>query len=259
MKLHKTLALLYKNVFEILSRQGIIGLYPIRVINDFIFSLNFETELVKQEIQEGDVVLDIGANIGFYTLIFANLLYRKGKVFAFEPDPKNFASLKKNVKMSGYQNVVLEQKAVANKTGKIKLYLSKENREDHRIYDSHDGRNSIEIEAVRLDDYFRNYNGRINFIKIDIQGAEWGAIQGMPSLLQKNKTLKIFTEFWPAGLTRFGIEPEKYLELLIKYGFKLYRADDQKKKIETTKIDELLETFTPQKENSTNLFCMREK
>lgn len=219
----------------------------------------FETELFRKEIKKGDVVLDIGANIGYYTLIAAKLVGENGQVYAFEPDPDNFALLEKNVEINGYKNVVLVQKAVSNKTGKIKLYLCEDNKGDHRIYNSHDGRQSIEIEAIRLDDYFKDYNGKIDFIKIDIQGAEEGAIQGMLNLLEKNKTVKIVTEFWPIGLRRFGIEPEEYLKLLWKHGFKLYHVNEQEKKIEPVNIPELLEIYTPKKENFTNILCVKEK
>jgi len=86
--------------------------------------------------------------------------------------------LKKNVEINGYKNVELVQRAVSNKTGKIKLYLCEDNTGDHRIYDLHDERKSIEIEAIRLDDYFKNYNGAVDFIKMDIQGAEGGQFKG---------------------------------------------------------------------------------
>lgn len=79
----------------------------------------FETELVKRMIKRGDVVLDIGANIGYYTLIFAKIVGEDGKVFAFEPDPTNFALLKRNVEINGYKNILLVQKAVSNKSGKL--------------------------------------------------------------------------------------------------------------------------------------------
>jgi FkbM family methyltransferase len=218
----------------------------------------FETEIVKKEIKKGDIVLDIGANIGYYTLIFAKLVGEQGKVFAFEPEPDNFALLEKNVEINGYRNVVLVQRAVSNKTGEIRLYLSEDNKGDHRIYDSHDGRKSIEVEAIRLDDYFKNYDGRIDFIKMDIQGAEGGAIQGMPLLLEKAKNLKLTTEFWPIGLIRFGIEPEGYLKLLLKHGFKIYHINEQEKRLEPANIALLLETYTPEGGFFTNLSCVRE-
>jgi len=270
-----------------LSGYGIGKLYPIKLAHEFLrshlktnvaevlghkmfldskdsldLSINgvyepLETKLVKKEIKKGDVVLDIGANIGYYTLIFAKLVGEEGKVFAFEPDPDNFALLKKNIEINGYRNVILVQKAVSNKTAKIRLYLSEARADVHTIYDSHDGRQSIEIEAVRLDDYFKNYNGRIDFIKMDIEGAEAGAIQGMPLLLRKNKHLKILTEFLPIALKEFGIDAEDYLKLLLKHGFTLYDINQRRKKIEPDNIAELSERYAPETGNYTNLLCVK--
>lgn len=220
----------------------------------------FETELVKKEIKEGDVVLDIGANIGYYTLIFARLVGEKGKVYAFEPDPDNFALLKKNVEINGYRNVVLVQRAVSNKTGKIKLYLA-ELSGGHRIYDSHDNRKSIEIESIRLDDYFNNYNGRIDFIKMDIEGAEGYAIQGMPLLLQKNKKVKIVTEFYPAAIKESGLEPEGFPQMFIKRGFKVYHINEYEGKVEALDTIKLLEICSRGRISnwwSTNLLCIKQ-
>lgn len=287
--MRKILLSVYRKCVKILSGHGIEKFYLVKVIDDFIFShlkssfaevqghkmfldskdtlrlsINeiyepLETELVKKEVKKGNVVLDIGANIGYYTLIFAKLVGKDGKVFAFEPDPTNFALLKKNVEINGYKNVILVQKAVSNKTGKLKLYLSEDNLGDHRIYNSHDDRKSVKIEAIRLDDYFKDYDGKIDFIKMDIQGAEGGAIQGMLNLLKKNKLVKIISEFWPWGLKRFGIGPDEYLKLLIELGFKLYEVNEQEKKIKSVNIPKLLEVYTPEKDNFTNLLCIREK
>lgn len=218
----------------------------------------YETELVRKEIKRGNVVLDIGANIGYYTLIFAKLVGEDGKVFAFEPDPTNFALLKKNIEINGYKNVVLVQKAVSDKSGKIKLYLSESNEADHRIYDSRDGRKFVEIEGVKLDDYFKNYDGKIDFIKMDIQGAEGRAVQGMTDLLKKNKNIKVTSEFWPIGLKRSGVDPADYLKLLLAQGFKLYEINEQKKLLHPANIANMLKTYVPEKENYTNLLCVKE-
>lgn len=211
------------------------------------------TKLVKKYVKKDDIILDIGAHIGYYTIILAELVGEKGKVFAFEPNPTNFALLKRNVKINGYNNVILVQKAVSNKTGRIKLYISKDNY-DHRIYDSHDGRQSIPIETIRLDDYFTKYEGRINFIKMDIQGAEGLAIQGMTKLL-KSKDVRIITEFWPIGLKRSGVMPEKYIESLINIGFKLFDINEFDKKIEPTEIQKLTQMYTEEK--YTNILCIK--
>lgn len=284
--MRKLLFSVYKRAVKTLFGRGLGKFYPIRVTNNFIIrylkptfvkvdghkmflDLNdslflsvkgihepFETEVVKKEVKEGDVVLDIGAHIGYYTLIFARLVGEKGKVFAFEPAPDNFALLKKNVGINGYQNVILEQKAVSNKTAKIKLYFEEENVTDHKIYNSPDGHESIEIEAIRLDDYFENYNGKIDFIKMDIEGAEWMALQGMSNLLKGNKTVKIVIEFVPS-LRKFGIEPVESLKLLLGHGFKLYDVNEWEKRIEPVNIPKLLGTYTAEKGNHTNLLCKR--
>ena len=217
------------------------------------------TEHIKNEIRKGDVVLDLGANIGYYTLVFAKLVGEDGKVFAFEPDPDNFAMLKKNVELNGYKNIFLIQKAVSNKNGKARLYLCEENKADHRICNLNDGRKSIEIESVRLDDFFKKYDGKIAFIKMDIQGAEGEALQGMQNLLKKNENVKIVAEFWPVGLKGFGVEPESFLGMLLKYGFTIYDMNEEKKKIRQITVAELLGAYTQEKKNFTNLLCKRQK
>ncbi|NYZ78920.1 FkbM family methyltransferase [Candidatus Micrarchaeota archaeon] len=285
-KLSKIMLSIYRNGAKIVWGSGVGRLPGVRPLNNFIISHikpdfvelegnklfldandtlglsifgtheKTETEFAKKQIKKGDVVLDIGANIGYYTLIFARAVGNKGKVFAFEPDPENFALLEKNVKINRYANVVLVKKAVSSKTGKLKLYADKNNKTDGRIYDSHDNRSSIDIDAVRLDDYFANYKGNVDFIKLDIQGAEWAAVTGMARLLKRNKKVKIITEFWPAGLKRFGVEPGDYLKLFVKNGFRLYEL---KEGIEAVNFLRLLEKYTPEKQNYTNLFCTRER
>ena len=108
----------------------------------------FQTEIVKKIIKKGDIVLDVGAHIGYFTLIFAKLVGKNGKVFAFEPDPTNFDLLTKNVEINGYKNVILVRKAFSDKTGKTNLFLSNINAGDHMIIDTKENRNSVEIEVA---------------------------------------------------------------------------------------------------------------
>jgi FkbM family methyltransferase len=157
----------------------------------------FETEILLDELRGGDTVLDIGANVGYYTLQFANRVGPGGRVFAFEPDPANFALLRSNVERNGYRNVALSPLAAADRCGPGKLFISATNRGDHRAYDSHDGRPSVTIRTTTLDHFFRGYGGPINLIKMDIQGAECSALEGMRGLLGRQNRVKMTTEFWP--------------------------------------------------------------
>lgn len=217
------------------------------------------TKLFRKEIKKGDIVLDLGAHIGYYTLIFAKAVGEDGKVYSFEPDTENFALLRKNVEINGYKNVVLENKAVSDQSRKNKLYKSNKGSSLHSIYDIHGNHEFVEIESVRLDDYFQDYEGKINWIKIDIEGAEQVALEGMSLLLEKNKNIKIVTEFATCCLIESGVQAEDYFKLLQKYGFYIYSLNDKKNKIETCDVAGLLKTYTLENRGYTNLLCSREK
>jgi len=220
------------------------------------FNRNYESveiEIVKKEIKEGATVIDIGANIGYYTLIFAQLAGKNGKVFAFEPDPKNFQILKKNIEINGHKNVILEEKAISNKEGNLKLFLSKDNHGMHRIYPSKFCEASIDISSIKLDNYFKN-NMKIDFIKIDIEGAEYDALKGMTSLIEKNKKLTILIEFAPASIEEFGGRPEEVLDFFIDKGFDIFCINNNDMMEERITKKQLLDK---KGDSLTNLICRR--
>lgn len=213
-----------------------------------LLDVNFEkpiTQLLGKTIKVGDTVLDIGAHIGYHTLTMAKLAGPGGKVYAFEPDPMSFALLKKNVEVNGYQNVVLVQKAVSNKNGQEKLYIGKKSNALNRIYNSRHGQSSINIESVRLDDFIK---GRIDLIKIDINGGEGIAFQGMQSVLLR--TSKIILEFYPVFAREGGSEPMHFLNTLREAGFKLRQI-----KGENLEPVEDLKLFLEELKGGSTLFC----
>ncbi len=191
----------------------------------------FETNLFFKEIKAGQTVVDVGANIGYYTLLAARLVGPEGKVYAFEPDPTNFALLQKNVEANGYTNVVLSTHALSHRNTKAKLYLNPANRGDHRIYDSGVGRETVPIDTVTLDSYLGKKTGRVDFIKMDIQGAEPLALEGMKKTIKANKGLKLITEFSPDSIKLCGSDPKKYLTTLQALGFKLSEVSEKDRKL----------------------------
>jgi FkbM family methyltransferase len=165
--------------------------------------------------------------------------------------------LTRNVEANGYKNVVLVNKAVAEKTGKVRLYLSGENSGDHRIYDSGDGRGWVEVGSVRVDDYFRRSRVKIDFVKMDVQGAEYAVVRGMKGVLSRNKKVVVASEFWPIGLRRFGVRPGDYLKLLRKEGFRVYEVDRRLKKLERLDRARVLVRYTVENGQHTDLLCRR--
>ncbi len=218
-----------------------------------------ETELLQRELKSGETFVDIGANIGYYTLIAARIVGPKGRVFAFEPDPTNFALLQRNVQENGYTNVTLINKAMSNKAQTLKLYLSKTNRGDHRVYDSKDGRPSVSIQAVSLDGFFKKLDRKVHFIKMDIQGAEARALDGMKGLLHANRSLKLVTEFSPGSLRLCGSDPQKYLKTLEKLGFKLSEISEENKSVRPLRFLALMDRLANDSNRYTNLYCVKGK
>lgn len=216
-----------------------------------------ETKFFQNEIKRGHIVVDIGANIGYYTLLFAKQVGADGRVFAFEPEAQNFSLLGKNVEMNAYTNVSLVNKAVSHNTGKLRLFVSEDNEAAHSVSDSHDAKDFAEVDCVRLDDYFTNFNREVNFVKMDIEGAEYYAVKGMTSLLQSNPNIVLVTEFWPKGLLHAHAEPRAYLELLLNMGFTIYHLNESNQTIEKGDIQELLQKYTPENEYHCNLIFSR--
>lgn len=112
--------------------------------------------------------MDCKKNIGYCTLLAARLVGPHGRVYSFESDPLNFYILNKNVTVNGYTNVILCKKVVSDETRQIRLYIAQTNMGDHRIYDQEDGRKSIVIDSVRLDDFLYIHDKPVDIIKIDI-------------------------------------------------------------------------------------------
>lgn len=218
----------------------------------------YESNLFEKSIQPGDTVLDIGAHIGYYTLIAARKVGPKGKVYAFEPLTKNFNLLKKNVEANGYTNVELINAAVSNKVGIAKLFLSNEdNYGDQRIYDSEESRKTLRINTTTLDKYFSNRKG-VNVVKMDIQGSEMLALKGAIQLFKRSRKLKVFTEFWPKALRQAGSSATEYLNLLKRYRLELYEVSNEKASVKKVSPKTLLGRYPETSMFNADLMCIKE-
>lgn len=188
------------------------------------------TALFKKVVKPGDVVLDLGANIGYFSLLAARLVGNNGKVFAFEPEPINFYYLMKNIGINNYLNIFAIQKAVSQETGKAKLFICSYDSGHHTINQCEgieaysQGRptekDSIEVDTVVLDEFLEKKTDRVDIIKMDVEGAEAHALAGMRNTLQRNKRIKVFLEFFPLLLEKMGTSPEAFAQSLLNdFGF----------------------------------------
>ncbi|MFT6406638.1 MAG: FkbM family methyltransferase [Arenicella sp.] len=159
-----------------------------------------ETALVSKLVSPGENVIDIGANIGYFTVLFSQLVGEQGKVLAFEPEAKNYSLLKANILINRLDNVVIENQALSNTQGVADLYLSSYNKGDHRLgYTA--GREKQQISSIELDQYLSGNALPIHFIKSDTQGHELKVLQGMTKLIERNSAyLCCLLEFSPGLL-----------------------------------------------------------
>lgn len=183
-----------------------------------------ERRLLATLVRPGSTVLDVGANIGIYTEFLADLVGPGGRVVAFEPEPRNVERLR--AATSALPQVTVVHAGVGPRSGSLKLFVADDLNVDHRTYATDDpGRRVIEVPAVSLDEYLGDMNLRVDVIKMDIQGAELGALQGAARLLAGPDAPALLMEYWPHGLRAAGAAPESLLDFLRDAGYRVETLD----------------------------------
>jgi FkbM family methyltransferase len=174
-----------------------------------------ETRAVLALLEPGDGFVDLGANLGYYTVLGALRVGSAGRVLACEPDPGNFALLERNLAHHGLGWVRVERCAVADRAGPARLYRSADNQGDHRLYDSEDGRSAVPAAAATLDGLLGDAPEPWHLAKLDTQGCEARILRGATGFSAKHAGhLAWVVEFWPLGLARSGTGADELLERL---------------------------------------------
>lgn len=184
-----------------------------------------ETALYERCLRPGDTVVDCGANIGYFTLIFARLVGPRGRVFAFEPEPTNHRLLARNIASNGYGNVTTAQQALSRVAGEATLHLAQDNLGDHRLGPVRDSRRVISVPVTTLDSSCAARAERIDFLKMDVQGREPAVLDGAHELLAAHPDLWMLTEFWPAAIEESGDDAGAFLSRIDELGFSIAVLD----------------------------------
>ena len=170
-----------------------------------------------RHLRPGDHAVDVGANIGYYSLVLSRRVGAQGRVYAFEPEPANLALLRVNLQMSGCTNVVVQPFALANVHEHRSLYLCPSNRGDHRLGFT-SGRETITVSVTTADRCLAD-SARLDFVKIDVQGAEELVLRGMRRLIERNRqSLTVLMELCPLALPSVGSTYESMLTFLDEMG-----------------------------------------
>lgn len=149
-----------------------------------------EPEVVKwivSDLKEGMTFLDVGANVGYYTLLGARCVGTSGKVVALEPDSEVLANLRRNIEANSVGNVQLVQGAACGTCGKVRLGRASSSSYSSGLY-CQEAVDWIEVPAYSLDALVSQLNvGVVDLVKLDVEGAELETIEGMSNMLSVNR------------------------------------------------------------------------
>jgi len=181
-----------------------------------------------QYVNSGDFAIDVGANYGLITLLLSDITGRKGKVFSYEALPPVFATLEKNLSsFRFYDNVNAYNLAVADKNELISITVpgddfGQASMRTHQTgsWSLSDKTTSYQCQAIRLDEHLKDA-AKIDFIKLDIEGAELLALQGAVKIIQKFKPV-LYVEIYKEWTKEFGYHPIDLYHFLKKLGYRKF-------------------------------------
>lgn len=200
----------------------------------------FETELVLRLLERGQCCLDVGANIGYYSVLAAHLVGPQGRVVAFEPEPDNFALLQANIELNGLGQATAVAAALADTPGFAHLHLNLENRGDHQLYPQDEDRDSVAVELLNGTDYLVEHGLQPDLVKIDTQGAEYAVVAGLMPLLQMRAApLHLIVELTPAALRAAASSGRELVELLASLQLPFHIIDHIEHRLVATSAAEL--------------------
>jgi FkbM family methyltransferase len=201
----------------------------------------YETALVLASLSAGDVFLDVGANIGYYTVIAAQQVGDEGAVFAFEPDAANFQLLQQNLQLNNCEHRVAAFEAgLAESNGVGQLYLSEDNAGDHQIFPAAPGRRSQTIQLHNGSELLRPRLQRLDLLKVDVQGAEYAVMAGLlPLLLELPHLPRMIIELTPLSLRQAGASGRQLIELLTTLAQPMWIIDHIEHRLEACPAGEL--------------------
>ncbi len=172
--------------------------------------------------------IDVGANIGYFTVSIGKKMSEKGLIIAIEPEPINFRILKRNIKINNL-TAILENVALSTEEGFAELLLNEENKGGHSLF-SHDPsyyEGKIQVKTTTLNNIVKKYNPHEPIlVKVDVEGYEYNVFKAGDKLLEKKCVMVV--EFSPPFMRILDQNPKELLELVTKFGYKIYDINQEK-------------------------------
>ncbi len=212
-------------------------------------TLNF----IKQNLKEGDVFFDIGANIGLMSIFASYCVGKTGKIYAFEANPETVKLLQYNIDLNTIKNINVIDKAVGNDFGKIKIYNNwAVNRGGATLIKPNQKTDSFEIDLIKIDSIPEYLSMQINMIKIDVEGFEMDVLKGLDKILQKPNAPKLIVECSADRNNNYDSVYEIYNFIKKINNYKIYKLSKGKER-----FGELVEINSKEElPKHDNIFCI---
>lgn len=179
-------------------------------------------QLVSKTVKSGFTIVDIGAHIGYYSLLFSRLVGPTGHVIAFEPVPKNFEFLCENIKLNNCTNVEVENRAVLDHSQRIRIEIPENDPLPVGVsFANPDDKGDVIVEAVSLDDVVLGRTRRVDFLKVDAEGAEDKVLDGARALIKRDHPIIMMEVHHFDGRLENSTVPAK----LVSMGYHLEQID----------------------------------
>lgn len=184
-------------------------------------------ERITNAIRPGDIVFDVGANVGTVSLLLAKSSPH-ARVEAFEPETRNAARLRENVLLNGLDNIRVHETALSDTTGLLEFHVhGTTGTGSHSLVDTADGGETVTVNTTKGELFVRELNVVPNVMKIDVEGAELAVLRGFDSVLTNPSLRDLFIEVHPKKLAVLGAAAQDLDDLVKKSGFALQWAAER--------------------------------
>jgi FkbM family methyltransferase len=235
------------NRFKYYADANDIGITPHLVI-DGVWEESVESVLVKR-IGSGMHVFEVGANIGYFTVLLAHLVGPRGSVTAFEPDAALAQLTRDNIEINGFHGrASVIEVAASDRVGVATFYTRDRHRGGGSLvgdleqvpWNPCDAKIAIDVRTTTLDAYIAESGVVPDVLKIDAEGAESAILRGAAELLAMRRPLVLQLEFAPGFVQAAGDDPAAFLARMATYGFAMHRIDERTRRAVETHVDALL-------------------
>ena len=205
------------------------------LLQHFQRGISYESELawvMFRTLQQGDIALDVGANIGFFTMLMSRLVGDTGRIVACEPGPNNLPSLREHIKINSANNVTIVNRPIWCRDEPVTFYLNADNRSSNALFDpglwyenekSRKFPQPTTMNALMVDTVMADFDARkLKLIKIDTEGADQQVLEGAQQLLAMYHPPYVLVELNPEGMKQGGRTTEGFREFMRGFGYDLF-------------------------------------